>query len=94
MGIADKAIAEIENADEAGMVAYQIMRHFGLVGTVFTPEDIQLRLNDYEVPEDERDGIVSSVLSSHEWRYIIERTTEVANEIVDDTVIRHAPDYV
>lgn len=94
MSIADKAIAEIENANEAGMVAHQIMRHFDLVGTVFTPEDIQSRLNDYKVPEDERDGIVSSVLNSHKWRYINERTTEVANEIVDDTVIRHAPDYV
>lgn len=91
MSIADKAIAEIENADDAGMVAYRIMRHFGLAGTVFTPKDIKSRLDDYDIPEDEQDGVVSSVLNSHEWRYIDERTTEVANEIVDDMVIRHAP---
>lgn len=94
MSIATKAIAEIESADEAGMVAHQIMRHFGLVGTVFVPEDIRSRLSDHEVPEDEREGIVSDIMSSGEWRYINDRTTEIANEIVDDAIIQRVPELV
>lgn len=94
MGIADNAIAEIYGADEAGDVIYQIMKHFNLAGTVFVPNDVRSRIDEYiedqgpyaEVSDDDREVLVGEYLSYGNWDVIEDRLTQVGNEIITDGV--------
>lgn len=87
MSIAEEAIGQIENADEAGMVAARIMAHFGLAGTVFGPEDVRNQLEGNDMTEVEVRHEVDTYMKSTDWKYISDRTTELANGLIADDMV-------
>lgn len=84
--LADEILGQIADANEAGMIAHRIMSHFGLAGTVFVPEDVDERLSDYALTDDERDEFVKEYMGSRDWKYINDRTTEVGNWLIGEDV--------
>lgn len=82
----DTILEQIKDANEAGLIASRIMSHFGLAGTVFVPEDITERLDEYNLTDDERDEFVTEYMSSRDWKYINDRTTEAGNWLIGEDV--------
>lgn len=94
MSIAESAIAQIKTADEAGLVAGQIMSHFNLRGVIYTPEDVREHIDLYiedqgpyaDVSDDDREILVGEYFFYGNWDYVSERVDEVGAGVIAEGV--------